>query len=186
MCTLCNKFCDGCHEATPAHQKRLEAYYYARQKEHYELPEEPWLAWVRDSDSKLYLKCILCDKWVMDLEGPLAGAQYRGLHGSLGVENQKKHRKLLENFVTYGREWDWNDWEKIERERSKWKRSPSRRHYSRPRSRSRRHSPASSRRQRSPSRRRYSRPRSRSRHRYHSKPRITLMSRQAVLHQAQV
>lgn len=83
-------------------------------------PEEEWLAWVCDPDfdaKGLYLKCLLCNKWITDLPGTDPRG-YDGLHGRLSSKNQKDHKRKLENLPHYKQ--DHTFWNSMLAERTKW------------------------------------------------------------------
>lgn len=94
-CIPCGKCCDGCHETTLDHKRRVRAYLWSFEVD-YSAPAQPWLAWVECNQwgGGRWLKCLLCKKWVQDFEGKTTGA-YQGTHGSLGPGNQQEHRKKL-------------------------------------------------------------------------------------------
>lgn len=103
-CIPCNKMCDGVHENTDEHKKRVADYVYRLGVEgkEYPAPVQPWLAWVSDSSTGgwRYLKCLLCKKWVQDLGSELT-VGYVGNHGGKGPANQKDHAKRLANLEYY-------------------------------------------------------------------------------------
>jgi len=98
-CILCDKICDGCHEHTQEHQRKLANFMWEKDVEEngYPTPAQTWLAWVPDSKSsksERCLKCLLCDKWVGDWQGS-STVGYAGTHGDEGDANQKDHKKKL-------------------------------------------------------------------------------------------
>jgi len=97
-CIPCQKFCDGIHETTAEHAKRVFAYIETL-KGDYKEPEVPWLVWASCEEwgEGLYLKCLLCNKWIQDLVGTDARG-YDGNHGSAGSQNQKDHAKKIRNL----------------------------------------------------------------------------------------
>lgn len=122
-CLPCNKFCDGCHECCDEHIKKLERWLAARREDTYSAPPQLWLAWVPCQgwgENKRYLKCLICSKWVMDVEHPSeVTAGYDGSHGTFNsVKNQRDHAKKVENLQEYMKDREW--WSKIIQERDKW------------------------------------------------------------------
>jgi hypothetical protein len=97
-CILCNKCCNGVHETTPEHAKKVFAY-LATLEGDYKEPDEPWLSWLpcKEWGEGLFLKCLLCDKWIQDLVGTDPRG-YDGHHGSLSSKNQKGHSKKIQNL----------------------------------------------------------------------------------------
>jgi len=105
-CKACNKMCDGIHENTAEHHKRLANYLWNLEEEtrEYPAPSQTWLAWVADPDfdDRRFLKCLLCKKWVQDFElDSLDTRGYTGHHGDRGAGNQKDHAKKLNNLSFY-------------------------------------------------------------------------------------
>lgn len=105
-CLACNKMCDGVHEHTAEHLRRVEDYMWSLEAEgrDYPAPVQAWLAWVSDPSSgdRRYLKCLLCKKWVQDFDSEgMNTAGYAGNHGEAGPSNQKDHAKKLNNLQYY-------------------------------------------------------------------------------------
>jgi len=96
-CIPCKKYCDGTHEQTKDHATRVWDYLATLDCE-YEEPEEQWLAWVKSDDAGyeegLYLKCLLCDKWVTDLSGTDSKG-YNGQHSQRNDACTKQHKKRM-------------------------------------------------------------------------------------------
>jgi hypothetical protein len=71
-CIPCGKCCDGVHESTKEHENRVWEYLVTLEGNYQEL-DVPWLAWLKSDEEGygegLYLKCLLCKKWVCDLHG---------------------------------------------------------------------------------------------------------------------
>jgi len=115
-CMACNKICDGVHETTKEHEKRLEQYLWQLSADDQEYPEphQPWLAYVPDTSygKGRYLKCLLCKKWVQDWEA-LDTQDYSGNHGNKGPNNQKDHAKKMRYWEEYSddvlaEKWNWH------------------------------------------------------------------------------
>lgn len=100
-CIPCDKYCDGFHEHTPEHIRRVALFLEALEDQYRE-PIEPWLAWLpcKECGEGRYLRCLLCKKWVQDFEGTDT-RHYDGQHGKLSVKNQKGHLKKMENLDAY-------------------------------------------------------------------------------------
>lgn len=100
MCLACNKYCDGLHETTLAHEKKLE---YWLQSKHagkdFSAPSQPWLAFAKDPtyEDERGLKCLLCDTWVSDIVG-ICPEDYAGLHGCPSPENSNGHAKMMQRY----------------------------------------------------------------------------------------
>lgn len=117
-CVPCNKYCDGLHEATSEHEKRIWAFAVTLEG-NYKEPEEEWLAWMACEEwgEGLYLKCLLCDKWIQDLAGTDPRG-YDGHHSRLSSNNQKGHLKKMQNLDYHMK--DHSLWNAMLAERSKW------------------------------------------------------------------
>lgn len=105
-CKACNKVCNGVHEYTDEHNKRVEDFMWRLEAEgrEYPSPSQPWLAWVSDPSfgEHRYLKCLLCKKWVQDNDtSDMSSEGYDGNHGDAGPNNQKDHKKKLNNLEYY-------------------------------------------------------------------------------------
>lgn len=104
-CRACNKHCDGVHETTADHKKRLETWRWEQKAEEqdYAAPPQPFLAFVADETfgNGKYLRCLLCKKWVQDWECIGDVADYSGNHGNKGPHNGKDHAKRLNNLSEY-------------------------------------------------------------------------------------
>mmetsp|Transcript_96047 Transcript_96047/g.277363 ORF Transcript_96047/g.277363 Transcript_96047/m.277363 type:complete len:376 (+) Transcript_96047:70-1197(+) len=98
-CLACSKVCDGQHEQSKEHRRKLEQYlWFISEKEYsYSSPPQAWLAWVPDESfgRHRYLRCLLCCKWVDD-NADEDTAEYSGTHGFPSDQNQKGHRKRLQ------------------------------------------------------------------------------------------
>lgn len=117
-CLACDKYCDGKHEATPDHARRLRDFLLYLDADYAE-PAEPWLAWVACEQwgKCRWLKCLMCNKFVQDLDGTSTEG-YKGSHGQFGPTNQKDHRRKLENLDALMR--DASRWNPIAEERAVW------------------------------------------------------------------
>eukprot|EP00747_Dinoflagellata_sp_TGD_P179567 gnl/TRDRNA2_/TRDRNA2_30594_c0_seq1.p1 gnl/TRDRNA2_/TRDRNA2_30594_c0~~gnl/TRDRNA2_/TRDRNA2_30594_c0_seq1.p1 ORF type:complete len:419 (-),score=96.12 gnl/TRDRNA2_/TRDRNA2_30594_c0_seq1:33-1247(-) len=106
-CKACNKVCDGVHESTDEHARKLEnwlAWNKAGQGEErtYEEPAQQWLAYVacEDFGPHRYLKCLFCNKWIQDWDG-YNTVGYAGAHGDPSSANQKDHKKKMNDLDWY-------------------------------------------------------------------------------------
>lgn len=119
-CIPCNKYCDGVHEQTKEHANRVWEYLVTLEGD-YKEPEESWLAWVKADEpgyaEGLYLKCLLCKKWVTDLAGADPSG-YDGQHGRSADNSTKQHKKFMSNLASYMN--DQAFWNGVLAERSKW------------------------------------------------------------------
>lgn len=117
-CKACNKMCDGIHEATTEHRRRLENYkwFQTAAEKAYPAPQQEWLAWVEcESEGPgRFLMCLMCNKWVNDWDQTSRSTVgYCGHHGNFNESgNQKKHRTKL-GSITEHRQW-------LREEKSKW------------------------------------------------------------------
>lgn len=121
-CLACNKWCDGVHEQTQEHKRRVANYVDGGALHNHggcPAPAQPWLVWAQGEawGDERSLKCLLCDKWVQDF-GDADTTGYRGHHGELGAGNQKDHRKKMENLECYKR--DTVYWSQLLAERERW------------------------------------------------------------------
>lgn len=103
-CLACSRVCDGNHELTADHHKRVQNYLGLLDlaDKDYPAPPQPWLAYLEDPSfgEGKFLKCLLCAKWVNDwTDASTAG--YIGNHGDKGALNQKDHAKKLNNLEYY-------------------------------------------------------------------------------------
>lgn len=119
-CMPCGRVCDGNHELTETHQTRLKAW-LSRLSPEYTAPPQDWLAWVEcdqwGGPGERYLKCLLCNKFVQDLEG-YNTVGYNGTHGNLSNQNQKDHHKKVSQIDAWRA--DPAYWGPIKAERERW------------------------------------------------------------------
>merc|ERR1712039_27872 len=85
----------------------------------YPAPRQEWLAWVQDPEigTKYALRCLMCRKWVTDLEGTTTDG-YVGNHGDVGPENSVEHKKYINNLEWYKKDESW--WARVATERKRW------------------------------------------------------------------
>jgi len=106
-CRACNKLCDGLHETTKEHTRKVEQFMWNLQANEsmYKAPVQPWLAWIPDASfgKGRYLRCLLCKKWISDWE-ELDTSGYNGSHGDASDYNQKDHARRLINLEMYEEE----------------------------------------------------------------------------------
>lgn len=116
LCTPCGRLCDGVHEYTKDHNRKVEFYLWDLTAAEQVYPEPPqlWLAWVEEASfgRGRFLKCLMCDKWTQDWGGDLNTEAYCGNHGLASESNQKDHARRLANYSEYSMS--------VEREKAKW------------------------------------------------------------------
>ncbi|CAE8639900.1 unnamed protein product [Polarella glacialis] len=97
-CKPCNKRCDGVHEDTPEHKRKLD-YFLETLKSVGSTPSQPFLVRIADASfgKGLFLKCLLCNKWVSESVADCTD-EYNGMHGSSGPKNTKEHAQKLRNL----------------------------------------------------------------------------------------
>ena len=105
-CLPCAKICDGQHEYTDEHNRKLGFWVEPEKVEkfEYEFPPHPWLAWKPDASWRpgKYLHCLLCKKWVQDFDPDSMQLKfYAGKHGLESGDNQKVHKSRLANLSMY-------------------------------------------------------------------------------------
>lgn len=123
-CLACNKYSDSTHEATEEHARRVASYVAKLEEPEYQYyePDVLWLAWVPCPEwgKGFYLKCLLCDKWITDLEGTDPRG-YDGQHGPLSDKNQKAHGKKMSKLEELMQ--DTQAWNAMLAERARWHQS---------------------------------------------------------------
>mmetsp|Transcript_104107 Transcript_104107/g.164423 ORF Transcript_104107/g.164423 Transcript_104107/m.164423 type:complete len:465 (+) Transcript_104107:101-1495(+) len=115
-CIPCRKICDGYHEQTPDHKRKLKDWLAAQRKE-YDAPEDDWLAYV-ECDGARQLRCLMCEKWVVDFDGSDPSLYIDGEHSRLSDKNQKDHKKRMLQLEEYMN--DRGYWSAILAEKAKW------------------------------------------------------------------
>merc|ERR1712070_1261022 len=116
-CLACNKYCDGNHETTESHKKKLESWLQRyRTPKDFSAPKHPWLAFVEDKhfSDTLEVKCLLCKTWVTDVDD-CCPPTYQGLHGFPSRENSQQHVLQLKKF--YSDPENWEPWIRKEKHR---------------------------------------------------------------------
>lgn len=115
-CIPCKKICDGYHEQTPDHKRKLREWLSAQRKE-YDAPEDDWLAYV-ECEGVRQLRCLMCEKWVVDFDGADASLYIDGEHSRLSERNQKDHKKRMQQLDEYMN--DRGYWKAILAEKARW------------------------------------------------------------------